>query len=52
MISMISGKIILEAHSHFTLVSSQLDGLKKYLENVEATTEVILSKMEILDIKV
>lgn len=52
MISRTSGKIIFEACSHSTLVMGKWEGLKKYVEIVQVTMEVSISKVENIDYKV
>lgn len=50
-VSQIRGEIISEAQSHFTLFLDQLEGFRKDLENVQATTKTFMLKIVNLDQK-
>lgn len=52
MIFHIREKIISEGRSHFSLVMGQLEGLRKEVEIVRTTSNVIMMKIENLDRKV
>lgn len=52
MVSRIGGYILTKARSNFSLVMGQLEGPRKDMEIVQATSQVIMTKIENLDRKV